>query len=322
MQRPVTRNHLTQWVSRHFNLPRIESVRLLRAYTNDVYLVETADERYVLKVYGTHWRHDDEIRFEAELLDHLAAQGIPVARAIRGRNGEALQHLAINGVRRQAILFAYAAGRKPEPPFPPELYHREGRAVAALHRAADSFQTMHERRTLDLATLIDGPLELVQSLDIDDETRQVIVDAGMEIRGRLETLVASGLDWGICHGDLTFDNLHLTEDGEFVWYDFDSGGYGWRVIDCQGWAALDDQWQPHGRAFLDGYREVRPLGVNDIAATPYLAIAQEIWGIQIDLERRILAKGKTAVQDYLRERADRFGIWRLALQIDGRSSGP
>lgn len=313
---PISAENSTRTLPAYFDLPPVRDVSLIRAYTNDVYLVETTEARYVLKVYGRDWRHDSEIRFEAELLDHVATRGILAARAVRGRDGEALQHVVIDGAQRQAVLFEFAAGRQPEPPFPPELYEQEGRAVAALHRATDDFQTTHQRRPLDLATLIDGPLALVASLDVDSEIWRAILDFGQDVRRSLETLVANGLDWGICHGDLTFDNLHITDDGEFAWYDFDSGGYGWRAIDCQGWSALDDQWRPHGQAFLDGYREVRPLGENDIAAAPYLAVAQEIWSLQIDLERRILAKGEAAVRDFLTERADRFAAWRQRLYED------
>lgn len=309
-------SHLAAWISSHFTLAPVRKVHLIRAYTNDVYLVETCKERYVLKVYGSGWRRDSEIRFEVELLDHLDAQGIAVAQAIRGRTGEALQTLMLNGKRRQAILFNYAPGSKPSPPFAPAMYHREGRAVAALHIAADDFATAHDRRSLDLAELIDGPLAFVESLDIDASVTRPIVDFGRLVRARIEALAGAGLDWGVCHGDLTFDNLHIADDGEFVWYDFDSGGYGWRAIDCQEWTALDDQWRPHGQAFLDGYREVRPLSDGHIATAPYLTAATEIWGIQVDLERRVLAKGKAAVQDFLAERADRFTAWRCALHKD------
>ncbi len=315
----IPAEYIAQWLPMHFNLPDAAEVRLLRAYTNHVYLVETREERYVLKVYGAGWRHDSEIQFEIDLLDHLASRGIQVARAVAGRIGEALQHLDDDGERRHAVLFEHAAGKKPELPFDPAMYHREGRAVAELHRTANDFRTSHKRRPLDLSLLIDGPLALVDSLDIDDEIRNAILDFGQDIRSRLETHIAAGLDWGVCHGDLTFDNLHITDDGEFVWYDFDSGGHGWRAIDIQGWAGLDAQWRPHWRAFLDGYREVRPLGDNDIAAAPYLAAASELWGIQIDLERRILAEDKAAVQDYLAERVDRFATWQAALQAHDES---
>ncbi len=305
---------LRQWISRNFDVIENWHVRPLRAYTNDVYLVETREGRYVLKVYGAGWRQDSEIRYEVDLLNHLDSRGILVARTVIGRNGEALQHFACVGEPRQAVLYNYAAGSKPEPPFTPAMYHREGRAVAALHHASDDFVTPHRRRPLDLAALIDGPLALVASLDIDDEIGNAILDFGGDVRSRLETHIAAGLDWGVCHGDLTFDNLHITGDGEFVWYDFDSGGHGWRAVDIQGWTVLDAAWQPLSQAFIDGYREVRPLSENDNAAAPYLAAASEVWGIQIDLERRVLNERPSAVRAYLEERVDRFASWQHAFR--------
>jgi len=296
-------HHLPHWLAEHFDLPGEPEVSILRAYTNDVYLVTTCGGRCVLKVYGAGWRLDSEIRFEIDLLDHIASRGVLVARPIDGANGEVLQFVTGNGRQRQAVLFEYAAGEKPAPPFSPGMYEREGKAVAALHRAGDDFATPYERRTLNLTTLIDEPLALVQSLGIDDSTMQAIVEFSRRVRARLEAFIAAGLDWGICHGDLTFDNLHVTGDGDFVWYDFDSGGFGWRAIDVQGWAygrpERHDRWQ----AFLRGYREIRPLGDNDIAAAPFLCAAQEIWGIQTDLERRVLAQGDEFVHSYMADAA-------------------
>lgn len=309
------------WISSTFDVSPVRDVSLIRAFTNDVYLVETGNERYVLKVYGAGWRQDSEIRFEAELLDHLASRGILVAPAIKGRNGEALHHVEVGGKRWQAVLFAYAAGRKPNPPFTPEMYYQEGRAVAALHLAADDFQTLHQRRPLDLDTLIDRPSALVSSLGVDEALKQPVLDVGGLVRSRIEGLANVGLDWGVCHGDLTFDNLHITDDGKFVWYDFDSGGYGWRAIHLQGWTVLDEEWHAYSEAFLRGYREVRPLTERDVAAAPYLAAASEIWGLQIDLERRVLREGPLAVDACLAERCERFTRWRQRLHENAYSPG-
>ncbi len=190
-----TSPHLTTWISYHIELAPVRNVRLLRAYTNHVHLVETHETpRYVLKVYGTGWREDSGIRYEVDLLDHLASRGILVAQAIQGRNGEALQHTSGGDGKRQAVIFDFAAGTKPESPFAPALYHREGRAVAALHRASDDFRTPHQRRPLNLEALIDEPLALVASLDIDASVARFIVDFGRVVRARIEALADAGLD--------------------------------------------------------------------------------------------------------------------------------
>jgi Ser/Thr protein kinase RdoA (MazF antagonist) len=315
----LSETDLATWVACQFDLPAVRSVDLLRAYTNDVYVVRTRDERYALKVYGTGWRHDPEIRFEAALLDHLASKGVLVAQAIAGRDREALQILTVDGHRRQALLFEYAAGEKPEPPFSPETYFREGKALGLLHLAADDFTTPHERRSLDLQTLIDEPLDLIQSMDIDDSVMRSILDTSAWFRSQIEIRALAGLDWGVCHGDLTFDNLHITDAGEFVWYDFDSGGFGWRAIDLQGWAfgrpERSGQWQ----AFLAGYRESRTISDNDIAAAPFLFAAQEIWGIAVDLERRVITRGNTAVRAHLTKRARQLEEMRDQLMLGDSS---
>ncbi|CAN5666602.1 phosphotransferase enzyme family protein [soil metagenome] len=307
----ITTTSITDWLRAHFDLGPPTGVSLLRSWTNDVYLVKTTRDRFVLKLYGAGWRTDSEIRYEIAVLDHLAARGVRVARAIRGVDGDALRHLDIDGRQRQAVLFRYADGAKPQPPFSAEMYYHEGMATAALHRAADDFTSNHHRRPLDLAYLIDQPLALVRSLDIDSSTKQAILDFGARLRERIEAFAGRGLDWGVCHGDLTFDNFHLTHDGETVWYDFDSGGPGWRAIDLQGWAASQPDRVQDQQAFLQGYREVRALDDNDVAASPYLAAALELWGVQVDLERRIIALGNDTVGSYCAHWVGPIESWQM-----------
>lgn len=295
-------NDLRRWLIRHLEPGEPLHVTLIRAHTNDVYRVETGDRRLVLKVYGAGWRRDTEIRYEIDLLRHLAAQNIAVASPIPGSDGDALHHINLAGATRQAVLFAYADGEKPSPPFTTEMYRRQGMATAALHRAADTFTSAHHRSPLDLACLIDRPLQLITSLDIDDVARDTLAAIGAFLRERITELAHRGLDWGACHGDLTFDNVHITASGETVWYDFDSGGPGWRAIDLQGWALASPERQADWRAFLDGYRSVRPLGDHDIATAPYMWLARVFWGIGVDLERRVLGEGEERMRAWLTAR--------------------
>ncbi len=119
---------------------------------------------------------------------------------------------------------------------------------------------------------------------------------------RFESYMERGLDWGPCHGDLTLDNLHISDDGQVVFYDFDSGGPGWRAGDLPGWAKVHpeiSEAEMRAQAFLRGYQSIRPLSDADIEAAPYLYLAFEVWGMEINLQNRVLAQGRDAVQLYL-----------------------
>ncbi len=114
-------------------------------------------------------------------------------------------------------------------------------------------------------------------------------DDGRYLR-ELATSLAEGiqqgsadLESGFCHGDLQGGNAHVTDDGTVTFFDFDSAGPGWRAYDIASyrWATnamrleggSDDCWDD----FLTGYREVRDLGVGDLAAVPLLVAARHIW---------------------------------------------
>ena len=100
-----------------------------------------------------------------------------------------------------------------------------------------------------------------------------------------------GLEWGPIHGDATLDNLHVTDDGQIILYDFDSGGPGWRASDLQGWAKNDTEYDGQMENVQEGYRSIRELKEVDLQAAPLLHLSWEIWGIKVDLEQRILKQG-------------------------------
>jgi Ser/Thr protein kinase RdoA (MazF antagonist) len=308
--------HLAEIIQHHFDLfPPVE-IELLRSYTNDVYLVTCAGIRYVLKVYGINWRSDPEIRFELELLDHLLESGLPVVRPRPTLTGHLLTHLELDGQHRQAVLFDYAPGGKPTPPFTLPMYHRQGAATAALHLASETFTSRHHRRPIDTNHLIRQPIALLQSLPVDRRLRLDISDVAARLEDAIGQMEAEGLAWGICHGDVTFDNVHLTADGTTIWYDFDSGGFGWQAIDLQGWAAGDRASRDRQGAFLAGYQSVRPIAPLDVAASPYLYAAQLIWGMQVDLERRVRSQGLIATENYLNEIGTELRRWAAVLGLN------
>jgi hypothetical protein len=62
---------------------------------------------------------------------------------------------------------------------------------------------------------------------------------------------------------------------------------------------------------------VRPLSQADLDAMPFLAVALEIWGLELDLRRRVLARGEEAVRTYLANALPRFRTWSARLGFSG-----
>jgi Ser/Thr protein kinase RdoA (MazF antagonist) len=293
---------LSEWLLKHYGLQEPIRTELLRSYTNDVYQVDASGERFALKLYGRGWRTEQELSYEVDLLRYLASRGVEVAQPIAGSNRRDVQTGAPPDDTRLAVLFDYVRGVKPRPPFLPELDERVGRAAATIHEAADDFVSPHSRRSLDIPFLIEKPAELVLPLIPDRAEREAFRQLADRLARSIRAFADRGLEWGPIHGDLTLDNLHVTPDNEIILYDFDSGGPGWRAADLPGWAAIHPSIPDAARrsqAFLRGYRSIRPIGAVDIEAAPALFVAFEVWGLEIELQNRIQARGSEAVQSFL-----------------------
>jgi Ser/Thr protein kinase RdoA (MazF antagonist) len=306
---------LTTWLGHTYALSGAITSELIRSYNNDVFLIRANDDQYVLKLYSFGSRSKSEIQYEVALVDHLAKKGLRIANALAGRDGEVVSTLSLPKGEQYAVLFEYAAGHKPQRPFSNQLYYAFGQAVARIHALSDDFATNYDRQRLDLDFLIDKPLNLTLPLIEKTEDRLFLEHVAGKVREKITELDAHGLDWGPIHGDATLDNLHVTDDGQIVWYDFDMGGPGWRAADLQGWAKNNQEYAERWVAFKQGYASVRELKALDLEAAPYLAVAWLIWALRLDLERRILAQGREQVAAYLREQLDAIR-WQAQLAME------
>jgi Ser/Thr protein kinase RdoA (MazF antagonist) len=274
---------LKDWLKGTYTLDDELVCKHLRSHTNDVYLVDTPSKRYIFKLYHDSWHTEGDIGWEVQLLDHLASKEAAVAKAVKTRNGTALNHYG----PRLAVLFEHAPGAKPKEPFAAALYHNEGKSLATIHMAADDFTSDYNRKPLDIAYLITDPVKRILPKVRADADKQFLQAFAQELADKIALYADRGLDYGPIHGDVTLDNFHVTANGKITWYDFDSGGPGWRAYDLQGWALLDGtpDYLEKRQVFLKGYQEIRKLSEDDLAVSPYLHIASEVWGLAHDLTR-------------------------------------
>jgi Ser/Thr protein kinase RdoA (MazF antagonist) len=246
---------------RAFGVPAVE-LAPLSTPVNDVVAVRTPTERFALKLYHAK-RSTNEVRWEVELLLHLRRLGAPVVAPVQGRHGDAVQTLTVDGAPRIAVLYPWAPGAKPAPT--PDVYRLLGAAAGRIHRAADTFVSGFGREEYDAHALVDDQLRRM---------RTYLLEAGCwaeahALGARLTRLLADRhLDRGVCHMDLTLDNVHVSGT-ELTVFDFDSAAVCWRAVEPYGVLSSSKEFFAE---WLDAYRAVRPFDRADELAVPAFTV--------------------------------------------------
>jgi Ser/Thr protein kinase RdoA (MazF antagonist) len=239
---------LNQQIEQLFSLSSVDC-RHLNTPTNDVYKVSSKQGEYALKAYNVQSRGVAEVNWEVELIRHLVAKGVPSVKPILGSYGY-VGHLNIDGLERVGVLFGWAAGEKPS--VTESTFEALGKVAAEIHQAADSLTDFPTRDNYDANVLIDEQLGRMKAHLVEANRWEEMV----ALSERMNRLLANPkLDRGICHMDLTLDNVHVMV-GKMTVFDFDSAGTCWRALEPYGVLK-------HSRedfvAWLKGYRSVPAL---------------------------------------------------------------
>jgi Ser/Thr protein kinase RdoA (MazF antagonist) len=271
-----------------YKLDGLSELKFLRRGLNDTYLIEADERRFIFRLYRT-WRSAEDVEFELEWLDHLAAHNVPVVPAIRLFDQRRFGSLrAAEGIRCYA-LFPHADEIQ-HPPVDRAFACLMGESLALLHRASDDFVSAAQRFRLDPAHLIEQPLRAIHQLFFRDRDALTLLDGiADQVASDLQMLSLTPPIYGPCHGDVHFENF-CRASGEPLWLDFDCGGLGWRVYDIAtfywalklkwtGWSVeYADPDDAVWRAFADAYQAVRGLSSQEWRVLPAFVIARAIWG--------------------------------------------
>jgi Ser/Thr protein kinase RdoA (MazF antagonist) len=258
----------------------------LNTIANDAIEVTTADGHFALKLYNPASRTKPEVQWEIDLTLHLINNGAPVAKPVLGKDGY-LQSFTIDGRERVAVLFEWAPGEKPTAE--PSTYVLVGRAAALIHTAADTFTSSFKREKYDLDKLIDDQLKRM---------KQPLVESGQwervfDLTERLRKIVDNAqLDWGVCHMDLTLDNVHRHGDTLTV-FDLDSAGECWRATEPWGVKHFSEEYF---QSWLEGYRSVRPFDETEEKAVALFVIIEDIRNVVWKLGLAKSSRGKPLMQ--------------------------
>ncbi|WP_271300489.1 homoserine kinase [Sphingomonas sp. CV7422] len=264
----VSAEALSAFLRRYDGVGALVSAKgIAEGVENSNYLVDTDRARFILTLYEKRVDAGD-LPFFLDLLDHLAARGLPVPPAIRDRDGVAVQQLE----GRPACLIRFLAGVSVTRPTPAQAA-TAGAALGALHCAAADFSGTR-----------------ANSLGIAD-WRPLLERCGGDLDGiapglyaRVDgALAAVEADWphdlptSVIHADLFPDNVLMLGDSVTGLIDFYFACRDLRAYDVavmHGSWAFDPRGVPLdgvGAALLAGYAAEHGLSDAERAALPVLA---------------------------------------------------
>jgi Ser/Thr protein kinase RdoA (MazF antagonist) len=261
--------------------------RFLQLGLNDTFIVNSQGAKYILRVYRKDWRSLTDINYELEALQHLQQAGIAVSVPIMRKDGKFIGAVVAPEGLRYMVLFTYAPGKPPDYEAEKEqeayLY---GKAVAKIHAATDTFQSSHDRFTIDLDYLLDLPMRSIQSfLDRRPEDWEYLTRLADRLRRKVQDSPQNSLDLGFCHGDFHTGNVHIDLNRQLTFFDFDCCGISWRSYDIAvfWWGAQSSKQDAEMWSFFrSGYIEERHLSDLDLQATKYFVAIRHFWSMGIN----------------------------------------
>lgn len=183
-----------------------------------------------------------------------------------------------------------AGGASAATPAPQE---RDARAQSG---AAEPAALLPYRAPVGAETLLRQPLQDILALIGEDHAEAAFLRRyAQELETAMEAAALTGLDFGICHGDLHGNNNALRSGDLFTHFDFEFAAPGWRAWDLaqvkNRKRQQREQIEPLWQAFLEGYRSVRPFGPADEAAVELFMRVRRFWTMGLDAQFAPLLDG-------------------------------
>jgi Ser/Thr protein kinase RdoA (MazF antagonist) len=264
-------------------------VRCGPASSNIVCRVTAHSQTYYLRCNHESERTGDDYAVEMAFVEHLAAQGMRVARPVASQTGTLVEHVPTPLGIFHAVLLVAAAGTARElTEIDEPSLQMWGGTMASLHAAAEGYAGSGHP---------DWQQHLLFAKDLIPVTAEAAHRELAVIASALSALPMDATCFGLIHFDLEVDNMRW-QDGMPTVFDFDDCAHYWFAADVA-YALRDlyhdrieriDLTDPCLRAFVAGYRAVRPLPMHDLQLLPLFMRADNLYWFA-RLHRSIAAGG-------------------------------
>lgn len=267
----------------HFSIPI--KITLLNSGDNDHYLIESINNKYVLRVYryNKYWlKSKSNYLFELAWLRYLKSYNINVSAPIIRKDNKFIGELNASEGKRFWAIFDYLEGDNTELSI--QNIFNLGASIAKIHLLSKDFKTKYKRINIEQKFLITDPYTRIKnsSININTTDLKTLDDIVKRLEKEVSIFALKRIpsSWGVIGGDFHQYNYLIHNKYVVNLIDFDLCGYGWNAYDIAvfRWSLLNKKQETlKWNKFLEGYLSVKQLCDEELKIIPALVKARQIW---------------------------------------------
>lgn len=290
MNSTLSPNVLSKIIRDKYLLSDKTACSIFRLAMNHLYLVQDDEKKYVFRVYTYNWRTKLEIEEEIRLLLYLKEANRPVAYPIADSSGEYIEEFDAPEGKRYGVLFSYAKGVKTAK-FKEQTSFRIGQALAKVHLSTEKLEL--KRITYSSQNLLVESLVRIKKIFIEsNDNIDFLEELAVFLTEKMNDIDKSKMRFGAVHLDVWFDNLHIQEEKEITFFDFDFCGNGYLCFDISYFlfqllaTNLNEQeYEAKADSFIKGYETVTAISSEEKKFLPFACQAIMTYYISIQCDR-------------------------------------
>ncbi|WP_142723004.1 phosphotransferase [Chryseobacterium sp. ON_d1] len=283
-------DRLGQLIQEKYGLTDNMECRIFRLAMNHLYIVHDGENKYVFRVYTHDWRTELEIQEELRLLNHLKEADRQVAFPIADQSNNFIQKIEAPEGTRFGVLFSYAKGIKTVK-FSPETSFLIGQALAKVHQSTEHVELM--RMSYNAQNLLKNPVVRTKNFYCKNTTEiQFLESLSDFLTLKMENTDLQKMRYGAVHLDVWFDNLHIDNEKEITFFDFDFCGNGYLCFDISYFLFQlftthlnEEEYEAKADHFIRGYETVTKINDEEKKLLPYACLAIMNYYISVQCDR-------------------------------------
>ncbi|KFF19230.1 phosphotransferase [Chryseobacterium sp. JM1] len=314
-------NELGQLIQRKYGLTDKTECSIFRLAMNHLYKVHDDENKYVFRVYTHNWRTQLEIEEELRLLILLKEAGRQVAFPIADQSNQFIQEIEAPEGTRLGVLFSYAKGIKTAK-FSPQTSFLIGQALAKVHQSTENVELM--RMSYNAHNLLKNPVLRTKefySKNSGEIEFLEILSAFLTLK--MENIDKQKMRYGAVHLDVWFDNLHIDEEKEITFFDFDFCGNGYLCFDISYFLFQlltthlnEDEYREKADSFIKGYETVTTISNEEKKFLPYACLAIMTYYISVQCDRFEYWTNIFLNEDHLKRMVGNLKRWMAYHKIE------